>query len=404
MSLVPTVLKLRTFRIYWLAHLAATSGMWFWRTLAPILVYRATNDPRALGLLSLASYGPVLLFSYLGGSLADRFDKRTIAALFQTVSASIFLVLGCWSYFGELSVLVIGVAAVLESVAYALCKPAIQAMIYDIVGLADLTKAVSINTAQYSIAQLVGPVLASLIALQMGEATALFVAAVLYLPMVMTMTLYLKKAVPVSGGKEKRSSSPDKRSPLGVIVVLLVAVALGSIAIEGGVRVLAPQVATDLMSTPSGAGYLISAQALGAILGILVILSVGRNVREMVLFRMGYVLFGLSIVLYSFAPNFYLAVVVAVCMGTCNSVSFTLATAMIHKFSTQANRGRSLSFHSMALLGTRPASGLVAGELSGAYGWPAATRFFSIIAVIPAVVGIRTLNRVSDDTYEVQVK
>jgi predicted MFS family arabinose efflux permease len=363
--------------------------MWFWRTLAPILVFQENKDPRVLGILSLASYGPVLLFSYPGGSLADRFDKRRIASIFQSISALNFVILAFWSHYGELSTVWIVVAASMESIAYALCKPSIQAMIYDIVGPEELTKAVSINTAQYSIAQLIGPVLASLIAIQIGESTALFMAALLYLPMITTMRLFLKRTSPSKRVYERSDSDQRKPSQFKKLVVFLVSVALGSIAIEGGVRVLAPQVAADLMSVPSAAGYLISAQAFGGILGILVILAIGNNVREMMMFRLGFAFFAFTIILYSLTTNFWIAVSAAICMGACHSVSFNIATAMIQKLSTRANRGRSSSFHSMALLGTRPVSGLTAGQLSSAYGWPVATRLFAFVAIIPVFIGTR---------------
>ena len=392
-ALVPEVLRESNFRTYWLSHLSATSGMWFWRTLGPILVFGLTKDPRVLGLLGLVSYGPVLVFSYGGGYLADYFDKRKVAALFQTISAMIFIVLGLWAINSELTVFVICFAALVESISYSLCKPAIQSLIYNIVKESNLTSAVSVNTAQYSIAQLIGPVLASLILFKFGATVALFSAALLYIPMVYSMSVTFKKLdIPRTKIKKKIADDGTRTKTL---TVLLLSIALGSVAIEGGVRILAPQVASDLFSSASGAGYLISAQALGGILGILLILAIGKNINELIMFRVGSLFFGLSIFLYSFSTNFSQVIIMAIVIGACNSVAFNIATAFIHKVSTQSNRGRSISLHSMALLGSRPATGLVAGGLSSSFGWPIASRVFAIAAVIPGIFLVRKLNHLA---------
>lgn len=385
------VLLDRSFGRYWVSALLSTSGMWCWRTLAPIMIYKNSNNPLMLGIFSVASYGPVLLFSFAGGILADRFDKRRISALFQGCTSALFLLLAIRVMVAGISPAVVCGAAVLEGIFYALAKPSIQSLIYEIVDPLDLTRAVSINTSQYSIAQLVGPVIATLVSLRYGYGEALIFSSLLYIPLIVSMaTLHTRRMMPrcVGDVKVKNSGKLRQAPEFSHLAVLLLAVALGSVAIEGGVRVLAPEVALGVLGNENSAGYIISAQALGGILGILVIFLLAGRIGDSSLFRFGFI--GLAFVLgfYATVRISELALGLAVLAGATHSLSFNVLTALIHKHSPDLLRGRVLSLHSMALLGTRPFSGLIAGSLSARLGWRFSTVVFALIALIPLCLRI----------------
>ncbi|MHB1090109.1 MAG: MFS transporter [Ilumatobacteraceae bacterium] len=385
------VLLDKNFRRYWVAGLLSTSGMWCWRTLAPIMIYQNSSSPLMLGIFSVASYGPVLLFSFVGGTFADRFDKRRISALFQGCTSVLFLLLAMRVMVAGISPAIVCGAAVLEGIFYALAKPSMQSLLYEIVDPQDLTRAVSINTSQYSIAQLIGPIMATMLSLRYGYGAALIFSSLLYIPLIVNMaTLHTRRVMPryVGDVKVKKFGKLRQAPEFSHLAILLLAVALGSVAIEGGVRVLAPEVALNVLGNENSAGYIISAQAFGGILGILVISLFAGRIGDSSLFRLGFVSLAFVLGFYATIRTSEIVLGLAVLVGAAHSLSFNVLTALIHKRSPDLLRGRVLSLHSMALLGTRPFSGLIAGSLSARLGWRFSTGVFALIALTPLCLRI----------------
>lgn len=386
------VLLDKNFRHYWVAGLLSSSGMWCWRTLAPIMIYQNSSNPLMLGIFSVASYGPVLLFSFVGGTLADRFDKRRISALFQGCTSLLFLLLAIRVAVAGVSPAIICAAAVLEGIFYALAKPSMQSLLYEIVDPHDLTRAVSINTSQYSIAQLIGPVVATMLSLRFGYGAALIFSALLYVPLIVNMvTLQTRRVMPkyAKDANVKNSGKLRQAPEFSHLTTLLIAVALGSVALEGGLKVLAPQVAFDVLGNENSAGYIISAQAFGGILGILVISLLAGRIGDSSLFRFGFIGLAFALGFYATIRISGIALGLAVLAGATYALSFNVLTALIHKHSPDLLRGRILSLHTMALLGTRPFSGLIAGSLSSRLGWRFSTIVFALIALTPLCLRIK---------------
>ena len=385
------VLLEKNFRNYWVAGLFSTSGLWCWRTLAPIMIYQNSNNPVMLGIFSVASYGPVLLFSFVGGTLADRFDKRRISALFQGCTSILFLLLALRITVAGFSPTIVCAAAVLEGIFYALAKPSMQSLLYEIVEPNDLTRAVSINTSQYSVAQLLGPFVATVFSLRFGYGVALVFSALLYLPLVLNMTfLKTRRVMPkhVKNTKIKNSGKLRQAPEFPHLITLLTAVALGSVAIEG-CKVLAPQVALEVWGNENNAGYIISAQAVGGILGILIISLIAERIGDTSIYRFGFIVLAIALTFYATVRLSGIALCFVVLAGVMHALSFNVLTALIHKHSPDLLRGRVLSLHTMALLGTRPFSGLIAGSLSAWLGWRFSTIAFALIALIPLCLRIK---------------
>ena len=342
-----------------------------------------------LGVFTVMAYGPVIAVSFLGGLLADRFDKRDIATLFQAWIVVLFLGLAAFSWSRSLPAVFLLVAALIESVCYALAKPSVQAVLYDVVETKDLGRAVPWNTSQYSVAQIIGPVVAILIMNALNLGAALIVAGFLYVPIIITM----QKSIPDPRPDPKVEESPnqqtaERHSGLGVLAVYLLSVALGSISVEGSVRVLAPAIAEDVSGSAKDAGLLISGHAVGGILGIVVVIFGQRILSGQTLYRVGFAGLSICIVIFSFARSLAGVVVIASVIGMMNAISFNIATTLIHRQSTRLNRGRAMSLHNIALLGTRPIAGIITGALAANLGWSVSSRLFAVTALVPLAIDL----------------
>jgi hypothetical protein len=266
---------------------------------------------------------------------------------------------------------------------------------------------VAINTAQFTIAQLLGPTVATALLVGGDAVLALAVASALYLPLVVAMVRLRSRP----GGGEARSADRGLALLRGGIAALraptvgplLAVVAAGSIAMEGSVRVLAPQFATEALGLEeTTAGLLITGQALGAAAAIALVGRAERMVGDLRATLAALLLMAPAIVVYSQAPSLAVAMGLAALVGAGQTLSFSLVTGRIHRATAPDRRGRVMAVHSMALLGTRPLSGLAAGLVASAAGARMAAGVFALVA-LAGVALVRVAARPSGVTHPIPV-
>ncbi|MGD1076167.1 MAG: MFS transporter, partial [Thermodesulfovibrionales bacterium] len=99
-----SALYVRDFRIFWIGQVISFSGTWMQSIAQGWLVYSLTKSPLYLGLVAAASSVPVLLFTLIGGVVADRFTKRNLLIVTQTLSMIPALLLGILTEFKIITV------------------------------------------------------------------------------------------------------------------------------------------------------------------------------------------------------------------------------------------------------------------------------------------------------------
>jgi len=391
----------RDFGVYWAASLLATSGMWLWRITGPILLFELTSSAFMLGVLSVASYGPILLLSFAGGVLADRFPRRALIAMSHGLTGTLFAVLAAVHATSGLSPALLCCAAVVEGVAVSLAKPALNSFVAELVPTDRLAEAIAVNTAQFTLAQLVGPAVATGLLVVGGPALPLAVAAALYLPLVVAMRLVHSHHAPHRGMASARLRDLVGTGLTAVrqrpVAQLLLVIAVGSIALEGGVRVLAPQFVRDALGrAESSAGMVLTGQALGSVVAVLVIGRVQRRWPPLRVARQAFVVIAFALAGYALAPNVGVALALAAVIGAAQTTSFSVATSALHQVTADHLRGRIMAVHAMALLGMRPVAGLAAGSLASVAG----PRLASGAFVLLGAAGVLAVRRVATVLHE----
>jgi MFS family permease len=194
-------------RLYSIGQLVSNAGTWMQSMALSWLVYKLTDSAVALGIVSFASYVPLLFLTYFGGILADRFDRRKILMATQLCGMLQALVLTVLVATGNLSVpAVIGCALFLGCVT-AIEVPTRQSFLSDLVAKKDLTNAISVNSAIFNISRLSGPLLAGVLIAAFGEVICFGINTVSYVFAVYTLS-QVAKAV-VSGAKPKTTSATN---------------------------------------------------------------------------------------------------------------------------------------------------------------------------------------------------
>ncbi len=150
----------RNYRLFFVGQLVSLVGTWMQTVAQAWLVLQLSNDPFALGLLSVAQFGPVMILGLFGGVIADNLPKRQTLIATQATQMALALVLALLAATGVVQVWHILVMATLLGVANAVDMPTRQSFVVEMVGREDIANAVAFNSAMFNAARVVGPAIA----------------------------------------------------------------------------------------------------------------------------------------------------------------------------------------------------------------------------------------------------
>lgn len=194
------------YRTYWLGNQANQLMMAMQLVANGYLAYTLTNSAGALGIVSLAGSLPMILASPIGGVISDRFEKRTLLLLVQGVQCLASLVIGTLVVFGSIAYWHLLVAAVVQSVGFAIMIPARQGWIPQLVSREDMPNAIAINNAGMNAGRIIGPTIAGILIAVPGFG----VNGVYYLRVVaFALVLYSLLRIPIVGKPAPRKKEEN---------------------------------------------------------------------------------------------------------------------------------------------------------------------------------------------------
>src|SRR3989475_5867847 len=204
------------YRSYWLGNQANTLVMQMQMVANGYLAFTITGSATALGLVAFASSVPMLLFSPLGGVLADRLQKRKLLLMIQAVQCLISLVIGALVALDRIEYWHLLLSAALQGVSFAVMMPTRQSWIPQLVRREDLTSALALNNAGMNASRVIGPSLAGSL-----NAVAWFGVKGVYFLRIFAFVwvLFTLLQIPILGQPEARritSSGMERVRDLGV--------------------------------------------------------------------------------------------------------------------------------------------------------------------------------------------
>ncbi|MEV0291799.1 MFS transporter [Kribbella sp. NPDC050820] len=173
-------LRTRNFRLMAAGQLLSNTGWWMQSTALNWLVLSLTGSPAAMGLTAALVYLPTLLLGMAGGVLADRYPKRRIVLVNYAGWASLTALLAGLTLAGVVQTWQVQVIAAVCGVVTALCYPAQQAFVSELVGRAQLRNAISITSSVTQLAGLAGPAVGGLLISAVGPGWTFLITAVCY--------------------------------------------------------------------------------------------------------------------------------------------------------------------------------------------------------------------------------
>ena len=181
--------RYRDFRLMWCGAFTSTIGTWMQTVSQAWLVFTLTGSPFYLGLIAFLGEAPIMLFSILGGAAADRIDRRKLLLGSQYVQMSSAFILTALVYFDSIQIWHFMVLVSLVGTAQAFGAPAYQALISGLVKRKDMPNAIALNSIQFNLARVLGPVLAGVVMDSLGAAACFALNGISFLAVILSLLL-----------------------------------------------------------------------------------------------------------------------------------------------------------------------------------------------------------------------
>lgn len=385
-------LSIYNYRLYFYGQAISMSGSWMQTVAQGLLVLMLTGSGTALGLVTALQTMPVLVLGAWGGVIVDRYPKRNILYVTQSVSSVVGLGIGILVITGHIQLWMVFAAALANGFVKVLDNPTRQTFVREMVGTDHLTNAVSLNSMTINLARVIGPALAGVLVATVGIGMCFIIDGLSYLAVIAMLLrmrgheLHPAKMVTRAKGQMAAGWNYVRHEPVVRNVLVMMAI-IGTFTYE--FSVVLPLLAEFTFDNgASGYAALTSAMGVGAVLGGLY--TAGRRRTKAGALALSAALFGGSVMLVAAAPSFNLALLGMVVVGFF-SINFTsLGNVTIQLASRPDMQGRVMSFWSIAFLGTTPIGGPIVGSIGEHAGARAALLVGGIAALIAAGVGMYT--------------
>ena len=367
-----SALRHRNFRLFFIGQLVSLMGTWMQNTAQSWLIYQMTGSKLLLGIIAAAGTAPMLFFSTVGGSIADRFPKRTIVLIAQAAMMILAFALAALTAFHLIKPAHLIILAALGGVAMAFDMPARQAFLIEITSRDDLMNAISLNSAIVNGARVVGPAVAGLLMARTGPAICFLINGVSFLAVLAGLLMMRLPRRQI----DKPAGSPLEHILEGFRYVLdhprlkTVFTLFAIVGVFGwSYSVLMPAFATDILGVDENHyGLLLGANGLGALCGALTVAAVGSRFTPRQLAFSGLALFSATLIALGMVGSFLWAMILLLISGWGMMLFFATVNTLLQTTVTDRMRGRVMGIWALVFGGMMPLGSLEAGTLSHYFG------------------------------------
>jgi MFS family permease len=359
-------LRIRNYRLYFVAQLISVSGTWMQSVAQAWLVLRLSGSGVDLGIVVGLQFLPMLLFGPVGGLVADRINKRTLLYFTQAAGGLLALVLGILVVTHEVQLWQVYLLATLLGVVNVFDNPARQTFVMEMVGRDDLPNAVSLNTVVMNASRVVGPAIGGVVIVVFGLGVCFFVNAVSYvavligLSMMRSRELHPTEPVVRAKGQIRDGFRYVWRTPS--LRNTLLAIALIGIFAYNFTVTLALLAKVTFHGGAGAYSLLTSCMGVGAVVGGLIAAHRARPTPR--LLQVLALVFGGLLGAVALAPTLVTAAILIVFMGAASIGFIATANATLQLRADPAMRGRVMALYAMAFLGTTPIGAPLVGAIA----------------------------------------
>lgn len=377
----------RDFRVQWFGACTSSVGTWTQLTAQNWLVLSLTGSAFFLGLDAFLQQLPIMLFTLIGGVLADRRDRRRTLLTSQYIQMATSATLAVLVYFGFIQIWHILTLSFITGLAQAFGGPAYQSLIPSLVDKKDLPNAVALNSIQFNVARVLGPLLfgATLTVCaqwKFSDPQAMGICFLLnslsFLVVIYALMSLHVKHIPHTG---TASMGAELRGGLSYVVnhgsmVALIVLASTTTFLGFAVLTFLPIFAQKIFHVGAATySHLLAFSGAGSVVGALVVAWLGKFRRMGLTALLVQVTYGLFILAFAISRVLWLSDLLLFLTGVSLMVVFSTVTSLIQLTTPNEMRGRVMSIYLVAFRGGMPLGSLVSG-------------YFATFVGAPLVIGI----------------
>ena len=386
-------LRVRNYRMFFAGQVVSWTGTWVQWVAQGWLVLRLTQSGLGLGIVTAIQWLPILLLGAWAGVVADRLDKRKLLIFTNASAALLSLALGLLTVTGVVTLWMVIVDALLLGVVTALDNPARQTFTMEMVGRERIANAVSLNTATFTTARVVGPAVAGVMISTVGIGVCFLINAASFVPVTLALVFMnrseLRPSEQVERGKgQVREGLRYVRSVPVLKTLLTMMAVIGTL--QYNFAVLLPVLAKETFSGDAGTlGLIGAALGIGMFAGSMGNAAVGRSDRS-VLLAAGFALGAFTITVAA-VPSLWLAVLLMVPLGAASMAFLATMNATLQLTAADDMRGRVMAIYFVLFLGSTPIGAPVIGWLSEGFSPRVALAFGGVATILACLYGLAKL-------------
>jgi predicted MFS family arabinose efflux permease len=363
----------RDFRLLWFGACTSSIGTWMQIVAQSWLVLSISGSAFLLGLDTFLAQIPILMFSLIGGVIADRIDRRRVLLGSQYTQMTCSFILTVLIALKWIKVWHILSLSFVVGCAQAFGGPAYQALVPMLVEKEDLPNAIALNSIQFNLARVIGPMLGGLALTQLGAAWCFALNGVSFIAVIVSLLLLGVKFVPQNTGD---SILTGVKQGLAFIrnqgaMVSLIALAFLMTALAFPMITFLPVFAKDVFrSGPATFTIFLSCSGAGSVVGALVVAAMGNIQNKGRTALLMLLLLGAGIAGFSLSHSLAMSCVLLFVSGAALISVFSLISSLVQLITANEMRGRVMSVYNVAFRGGMPLGSLVTGWLVPIYSAP----------------------------------
>lgn len=379
-------LQHRNYRLWFIGQITSLFGSWMQMTAQGFFIFELTHSPAFLGYVGFANGIPTWLFMIYGGVIADRFPRRKIMIVTQTIMMLLAFILAALTFTHTVEPWHILLLTFGLGMANAFDAPARQAFINELVTREDLLNAIALNSMMFHSAAAVGPAVAGITYAILGPGWCFTVngisfLAVIYVLFIMKFQPSPKRVVNKSAIKELRDGLKYLKTQK--IILLIMLVVSFSTLFGLSIATLFPAWAVNILHGNAATnGFLQTSRGIGAVLCSLFIASLSRYIVRGKILTTGLISLPIFMILFSLNSSFIISSLILVGVGAAIIAINNLANGLTQTLVSEEFRGRVMGVYSFSFFGFMPIGALWIGMLAEHFGSPTAILINSLILII----------------------
>src|SRR5687767_8063472 len=357
-------LTYRDFRVLWFGAFTSTVGTWMQKVAQSWLIFDLTNSSFYLGLDDFLGQLPILLLTLLGGVIADRHDRRRLLLSSQYVQMATALTLAALVFWGAVQIWHILALSFVAGLAQAFGGPAYQSLVPTLVEKKDLPNAIALNSIQFNLARVFGPLLAGATLAAFGTALCFVLNGASFLVVIVALLSLSIRHIPPT---ERKPIMHDLKGGLVYVrsqpaIVALTVLAFLTTFLGLPLLTFLPIFAADIFHGGVGRySVMMAFSGAGAVVGALIVAWLGRFKHMGLTLLLVQLAFGVLVTAFALSRVAWLSYLLLFLDGAALLVVFSMTASLVQLIVPDHLRGRVVSIYMVAFRGGMPLGSLWGG-------------------------------------------